>query len=137
MPPLTRWYIKSALVYFVLAALVGILLMARWAVPGLSDLGAFQPVYFHLLMVGWVSQLIFGVVYWMFPKFSSEQPRGSERLGWVVYVSLNLGLLLRAVGEPAVVLWPERPGGWLLVLSAGLQLVAAWGFIAHTWGRVK
>jgi len=26
------------------------------------------PVYIHLLVFGWLTQLIFGVIYWMFPK---------------------------------------------------------------------
>jgi hypothetical protein len=91
-----------------------------------AAVGALQPVYFHLLMVGWISQLIFGVVFWMFPKYSAERPRGSEGLGWATYGLLNMGLLLRAVGEPLVAVQPNGGTGWLLAASAVLQLLAGY-----------
>jgi hypothetical protein len=136
MPPLTRWCIKTALVHFILALLVGAALLARPVLGLPAWLLALNPVYFHLLMVGWVTQLIFGVVYWMFPKLSKERPRGSERLGWAAYGLLNAGLLLRAVSEPLAAAG-SAPWGPPLALSALLQLAAGWAFVVNTWGRVK
>jgi hypothetical protein len=81
--------------------------------------------------------LIIGVVYWMFPKFSKERPRRSERLGWIAFGLLNAGLILRAIGEPLNTLHPQWRLGWTLALSAILQLLAGWAFIVNTWGRVK
>nr|MBI2905628.1 hypothetical protein [Chloroflexota bacterium] len=78
MPTLTRWFIKTALVYLVVALLVGALFVMRNLIDLPPIVGALGPVYFHLFMVGWVTQLIVGVAYWMFPKFSMEKPRGSE-----------------------------------------------------------
>jgi hypothetical protein len=95
------------------------------------------PIYFHLLMVGWVTQLIFGVALWMFPKFSAAQPRGNERLGWATFWLLNVGLLLRVIGEPLVVLQPETAAGLLVALSAVLQWLAGMGFVLNTWPRVR
>ena len=137
MPTLTRWFIKTALMYFVAALLVGAVTAARPALSLPSEIAALTPVYFHLLMVGWVTQLIFGVVHWMFPKYSHAQPRGDERLGWSVYILLNAGLLLRAIGEPLTTIRPEAGTGWLLAVSAILQLLAGWGFVLNTWPRVK
>jgi len=73
----------------------------------------------------------------MFPKQSSDRPRGSETLGWATYGLLNAGLLLRAIGEPLAALQPSGAAGWLLAASALLQLLAGWAFVANTWGRVK
>ncbi|HEV8177956.1 MAG TPA: hypothetical protein VGP44_09740, partial [Gemmatimonadales bacterium] len=73
--------------------------------------------------------------FWMFPRHSPETPRGSERLGWATYWSLNAGLLLRIIGEPARALGAHT--GWLLVAAALLQLAAGWGFVANTWARLK
>jgi hypothetical protein len=137
MPTLTRWFIRTSLIYFVAALVVGIALMLQ-AGLGLSiPIAALGPVYFHLFMVGWVAQLIFGVIFWMFPKFSREKPRGSERLGWATYVLLNAGLLLRVVGEPLHSARPELGWGWLLAVSAVAQWLAGMAFVANTWGRVK
>jgi heme/copper-type cytochrome/quinol oxidase subunit 1 len=137
MPTLTRWFVKSSLIYFVAALMAGVALAARPVFDLSPALAALSPVYFHLLMVGWITQLIFGIVYWMFPKYSREKPRGSERLAWATYVLLNIGLILRAIGEPMQAAQPEGAWGWLLAISAGLQWLAGVAFVANTWGRVK
>jgi hypothetical protein len=137
VPPLTRWFVRTALAYFVAALLVGVSLMLRLVMGLPPVIAALQPVYFHFLMLGWVTQLIFGVVFWMFPKYSTDRPRGSERLGWTTYWLLNAGLLLRAIGEPLVAVQPGHGTGWLLAASAVLQLLAGWAFVANSWARVK
>jgi hypothetical protein len=100
------------------------------------SLGAFLwPTYLHLLVLGWLTQLIFGVAFWMFPRYSAKEPHGNEWLGWTSYLLLNAGLILRAVGEPSLALGART--GWILVLAALLQLGAGWAFILNTWPRVK
>jgi heme/copper-type cytochrome/quinol oxidase subunit 1 len=136
MPRLTRWFIKSSLVYLILALIIGVLQTAG-ALSSLSGLSRLSPVYFHLFLVGWVTELIFGVVYWMFPRYSTEKPRGHERLGWAVFGLLNLGLLLRAVGEPLNAGQPGGLWGVLLAVSAVLQWLAGAGFVVNTWPRVR
>ena len=137
MPPLTRWYLRTALVCFVAALLSAVLLAVRGLVALPAVVGALTPVYFHLLMVGWVTQLIFGVVFWMFPKQSAARPRGSERLGWATFALLNVGLLLRVIAEPWQTLAPGALPGSLVALSAVLQWLAGLAFVVNTWPRVK
>ncbi|MBE2272255.1 MAG: hypothetical protein IAE80_28730 [Anaerolinea sp.] len=134
MPLLARAYIKAGLLHFAAALVLGVLVAAQ---PQFQLSPALRPVYLHLLIVGWITQLIIGVAYWMFPKRSKDQPRGSIRLGWIVFALLNLGLILRAVGEPLHALQPGSFSGALLAVSAVLQVTAGWLFIANTWGRVK
>ena len=98
---------------------------------------ALAPVFLHLFMWGWVTQLIFGVVYWMFPKYSPQQPHGNEPLWLATFWLFNIGLLLRVVGEPLHLLRPEALWAWLTVLAALLQWLAAISFVVNTWGRVK
>ncbi len=145
MPPLTRLFIKTALLYLALALTAA--LATAWAMAaarslvGLPSVLAFfaglTPVYFHLFMVGWVLQLIIGVGYWMFPKFTREKPRGNEALAWSVYWLLNAGLLLRVVAEPLHAMQPQAAWGWALATSAVLQWLGGLAFIANTWPRIK
>jgi hypothetical protein len=137
MPVLTRWFVKTALLSLVLALLIGVLHTAR-AVLNLPEYVVYLgPVYFHLFLVGWATQLIIGVVYWMFPKFSTEKPRGSGGLAWATYGLLNVGLALRAVIEPLYAQQPEKGWGWLLALSALMQWLGGMAFVLNTWARVK
>ena len=88
-------------------------------------------------MVGWVTQIIIGVAYWMFPKFTKETPRGSEALAWITYALMNSGLLLRTVAEPANAVQTWVGWGWLVALSALLQWLGGCAFVVNTWPRVK
>ncbi len=135
MPKLTRWYIKLSLIYLLAAMLVGALLASRtlWTPP--RWIAALSPVYFHLFMVGWVSELIIGVVFWLFPTYSHEKKRGNEPLAWTVFWVLNAGLLLRVVSEPVLGSVPWAGGA--LALSAVLQWIAGMLFVYVTWGRVR
>jgi len=132
-----RYFIRSALVYLPAAFVVGALVLLNQALALDSRLAALQPVFYHLLMVGWVTQLICGVALWMFPPYSREQPHGDERLGWFTYGALNAGLLLRVVFEPLRSWLPMPWLGWPLALSALLQVLAIWSFVTAIWPRVK
>jgi hypothetical protein len=137
MPVVTRWYIKSALIYLITALLLALILALPPSVAVPSFLRTMTPAYFHLFLVGWVTQMIFGVIYWMFPIITRAQPRGNERLAVAGYILLNVGLLLRVVGEPLVRAAPTGGTGWLLAVSAVLQWLAAVLFVILAWPRVK
>ena len=128
MPPLTRWYIKLAMVYLIAGLLIGAL------PPVLAVAG---PAYVHLLVVGWITQMIFGVAYWMFPKYSAEVPRGGNAVAIATLVLLNVGLVLRVVVEPLRAWRPELLPGWLLAVAGFAQALAGIGFAVSTWPRVK
>jgi len=129
MPPVTRWHVKLSLLYLVAGLGLGIVQVGE----GGSEL--FAP-YVHLLVVGWITQMIFGVAYWMFPRLSKDSPRGSNHLAVAACVLLNVGLLLRVAIELLQVRHPARLGG-LLAVSALAQWLAGLAFVINTWPRVK
>ena len=137
MPRLTRWYIRSAFIYLAAALLLAALLALPNQVNLPPFMRAMNPAYFHLFLVGWVTQMIFGVIYWMFPIITRSRPRGDARLGWASYALLNVGLLLRVVGEPWHSVRPDAGFGWLLAASALLQWLAAVIFVMLSWPRIK
>ncbi|MHB0923908.1 MAG: hypothetical protein ACYC3H_08095 [Bellilinea sp.] len=137
MPILTRLWIKTALVYFILALLLGILLALDSANLVQLRLQGLFPSYVHFLTIGWITQLIMGVVFWMFPKYTQEKPRRSDRAGWVSLITLNAGLVLRLVGEPLYATTQERWAGWMMAIAALLLWVGGAAFVVNTWGRVK
>lgn len=137
MPKICRYYIKAGMLYFVLAFAVGLIMALHPFVPLIPNAAALRPVFFHMVMIGWISQLIIGVAIWMFPKYTRDMPRGNDRLSWAVFVTLNSGLALRVVFEPLAAFNPGGDFGLLLTVSAALQLAAGWMFVLNTWGRVK
>lgn len=133
MPTVSRAFILTGLLYLAAAMVVAVALALGAAGLGVSP--ALYPVYIHLLTVGWITQLIFGVAYWMFPG-RVRDPGATERAAlWSTYALLNAGLLLRAVAEPLL----SRGGAWPAVLTASavFQLVGVVLFAGHLWPRLR
>jgi len=131
MPRLARTFIKTGLICFLSALLIGV---GREFES--LDLPVLRPLFWHLLMVGWITQIIFGVSMWMFPGRTKEEGFMAQKWGWLTYLFLNTGLLLRLIAEPQLSyssfsLWPN-----LVFLSAILQLSAAITYAIEMWPRV-
>ena len=137
MPTLTRWFTRAAFLYLGVSLALGVLAAAQPFFNLPVAIGRLSPVFIHLFMVGWLTQLIFGVMHWMFPKASKEQPRGSENIVWFVFITLNLGLLLRAVAEPLAAAQDNLIWDRALAISASLQWAAALAFVVNTWPRAR
>ncbi len=139
MRSLSRWFIKTSFVYFILALLAGVFLaiQATWKIPWVTAI--IYPTYLHLMTEGWITMLIIGVAIWMFPKFSLEKPRGNEGLGWACYILLNAGLFLRLISEPVIGQAGRESLFWggLLIAAALLQWLGGMAFVINAWGRVK
>lgn len=136
MPLLTRCFLKTALLYFVASSCLGGYLLIAVGLQHPAPL-VLQPVYWHMLLVGWLMQLIFGVAYWMFPSSAKGQPQRRPILAWLTYTALNVGLLLRVIVEPWHGVRPQPGLGWLLVVSAILQVAAGWAFVLTIWSRIR
>lgn len=137
MPTLSRWSIRVAMFYLIAGMLAGTLYWMQVAWSLWSPLATLNPIYIHLLVVGWLTQLIFGVIYWMFPIISKDNPRGDLRLAWAVFILLNVGLLLRIAGEPWRSVAPNNINSALLVGSAIIQILSGYLLVMVTWPRVR
>jgi len=137
MPTLTRWHIKSGLLFFVFALLLalGFRLQPLLHLP--EQIHYLRPVYYHALMVGWITQIIIGVSIWMFPRHTRQDPRGNEFLGWVTFGFLNIGLLLRVIAEPFINTHPSRLLAYMIFFSGLLQWLAAILYTGNIWKRIK
>ena len=81
MPSLTRAHLKTGFIFLIFSLLLAAVLALRSMVEMPAFTAFLSPVFFHLFMVGWVTQMIFGISFWMFPIITREEPRGSLRLG--------------------------------------------------------
>jgi hypothetical protein len=134
MPVEARWLIKTALLHLAAGLALALVRAGQSAglVPGTA--AALWLPQLHLLTVGWLTQLIFGVACWLFPA-PGDAATASPTLVWTAYGALNLGLLLRLGAEPAVL--PEAVRAWGLLASAALQWGASLLLVAHVWPRVR
>ncbi len=98
MSPVTVWFIRCALIYFLLAILLGL----HMAVTGLTY--PVMPIHVHFNLLGWMSMMVFGVGYHILPRFSGK-PLWSDRLSYLQLWTANIGLLGMAAG------WYLKSGG--------------------------
>lgn len=130
MPRFSVWGIRLALLHFLLGITFGAILLVNKAIPLHPSLWALLPLHIDFLLMGWIVQLVFGVAYWIFPRFRGEPKRGDPRLAWAALALLNLGVWLLAAASLAA-----RPD-WQLPARA-LQAAAALLLAASLWGRAK
>lgn len=136
MPALTRWCVRAALVYLVGGMAMGSWMLIVQADRGYAPSAPWPTLHAHLLLVGFLLLLVFGVASWMFPKVAGARP-GREG-GWVAFALLNAGLLLRLLAEPFAVRADSAPV-WdvLLGVAAVLPAAAAVAFGVAIWPRVR
>lgn len=137
MPDVSRALIRAGVLHLAVAALLGMVLALPGDVPSAPVRAGLRPAQIHLLTVGWLTQIVFGVAMWMFPRPRGERRVRTGRLDWVAWAALNVGVALRLIGEPATLagLSAARPGA-LLMASAFLQWLAVVHFALRLWPRV-
>lgn len=132
MPRITRVFIKTGLVCFLLSLLLGVAIEIEF--PNTPSL---VPLFWHLLMVGWITQIIFGVSLWMFPGRTRDEGFAAQKWGWLTYLFLNTGLLLRIIAEPWVNSSEAFIWDILIVVSAAAQVLAAIAYTIEMWPRIQ
>ncbi len=134
MPPVTRWFIKSGMIWFVL----GVTLALITELPtGLSS-SLLLPIYWHMLVLGWITQIIMGVSIWMFPRKKRNQKKEQSSLTIWVFFLLNSGLIIRFLSEPFLPLFTNSTVVPTVVVVSGiLQVAAIVLFISEIWPRVQ
>ena len=133
MPRITRWFIKSGMIYFML----GILLALISEFPAVDSGSLLLPVYWHMLVLGWITQIIMGVSIWMFPRRKRNRRKTETRKAFLAFWTLNAGLILRFTSEPFIQLFRNRV--WMdgiVILSSLLLLAASLFYILEIWPRV-
>ena len=113
----TKGFVVASLLYFFLAAVLGIWMGGAAA----ADWVRFTHVHFNLL--GWMSMMIYGVGYFILPRFNGRTLRWPSWLPAHFYIA-NIGL----VGM--VAFYPGRPSAAFVLFSA-LSVVSAAMFVAN------
>lgn len=137
MPRLSCYFIRAALIYLSVGALLGGLILSAKGLP--TTLGwSWQLLSAHIqLMVGgWLIQLALGVAYWILPRRDGAGDRGRPGAAWLCFASLNTGIIGAAI---LLTLRSFLDTAWLdglLALAALAQVLALAAFAWHVWPRV-
>ena len=134
MPVITRLFIKAGIIYLIL----GILLAFISELPSAGFGHILLPVYWHMIVVGWITQIIIGVSFWMFPRASKGKRKTDSRIMFGSFYTLNAGLIMRFISEPFIpFLSDHQMVIWAVIISSFLQLIAIILFIIEIWPRIR
>lgn len=79
-------FILMSIVYLIIAAVFGVLMLAH---PSLLSL---RFVHSHLMLLGWVSMMIYGVGYHILPRFAGKLLK-NPKIGELHFWSANISLI--------------------------------------------
>jgi hypothetical protein len=130
MPRLSIWFVRLSLIYLLGGFTLGGLMLAHKGLPFYPRLWNWLPVHMEFLLMGWFVHLALGVAFWILPRLSQGEPRGSEPAGWASLTILNLGLWL-VVGQS---LWHSI---WLSLLGRLAEVSGIALLLGSLWRRVK
>lgn len=123
MSRLTILFIKSSLIYFGIAALVGLDITFM---PG--HLGILMPMHAHLMLLGWICMMIFGVAYHILPRFSAS-PLYSDKMANAQFYLSHVGLI--GMAASFVLRNYTDMGGMMLALFSIVSAVAVFLFVIN------
>ncbi len=139
MPTVTTRLIKAAWLWFAVGLILGgimSLAKADWITTRALGL---RSTHLHILAIGWGAQWVFGIAFWIYPAWGAERtaPRFT-RVMHVCWALLNLGTLVRAIGEGTVDLAFNVDGmRTVFAIGAMAQLVAGLVFVGVIWRRIR
>jgi heme/copper-type cytochrome/quinol oxidase subunit 1 len=136
MTPLVRLYVRTSFVFLLLGLALGGYITVEVNVRGRAVAWPLMTAHVHLVLVGFMLMLVFGVATWMFPRPAREDVRYRPGLAQLVYWLLTASTVLRTVGEVAAAAAGTR-GSSLAALGGLGQLAAAVVFVINMWTRVR
>lgn len=127
--PLMDWFVraflKASLVWLTLGVTLGVAMAAYpvWTI--------YRPAHMHVLMLGFVAMMIFGVAYHVIPRFAGF-PLHSARAATAHWWVANASLVMIAAG---FIVRPTYAGAGTVVLAVGgtLSAVGAYVFAYVIW----
>ncbi|WP_347272708.1 hypothetical protein [Candidatus Kuenenia sp.] len=118
MSPLSKNFLRASLVYFLIAAIIGAVMISMKSYPA-----QLLFTHVHLNLLGWMSMMIFGVGYHILPRFTGR-PLAYPKIGTLQFYLANIGL----VGM--VCFRPIHP---LVEIFAGIEVIAIGLFVVNIW----
>jgi heme/copper-type cytochrome/quinol oxidase subunit 1 len=136
MTPLARLYVKTSFVFLLLGLVLGGYIAIEVNVLGRAVPWSLITAHTHLVLVGFMLMLVFGVATWLFPRPPRDDGRYRPGLAWLVYWLLTASTAVRALGELSAAVTGSR-GSPLAALGGLGQLAAAIVFVVNMWTRVR
>ena len=121
---MTKRFIHIAVIYLVVGGTLGLAM-------GISQKFALQPVHAHILLAGWLSLAMAGVIYKLYPDLAAT------KLATAHFWLHNVGLPIFMAGLAAVITSGDQ--GLVPIVAGGAMLVLAgfYCFAINIWLKLR
>ena len=138
MTPLIRLYIKTSFVFLLFGLVLGGYITIQVNLVGRGVPWPLITAHVHLLLVGFMLMLVFGVATWMFPRPARDDLRYRPELAEAAYWMMTIATAVRAAAEIVTGFFGGVLGlRWLIALGGLGQLAGAAVFVLNMWWRVR
>jgi hypothetical protein len=120
-----------------LGVLLGVWLLWRREVQGIWPAPYLITAHVHLILVGVVMELIFGIAWWFFPRPAKDDRRYRPWLAEAAWGMLTVGTCVRAGGELARPWVGSALLGWLIVVAGTSQALGLLAGVLALRPRVR
>ena len=123
-----RAFMRASLFWLALGVTLGVAMAVhpQWRV--------FRTAHLHMNLAGFVTMMIFGVAYYIIPRFFGQQ-LFSRKVAFAQWFLSNAGLAGMVAG---FMMQAYAVPGWTAVLVSGgaLQAAGAYGFVYNIWRTI-
>jgi len=134
---LVRRFIKTGVAFLFLGLGLGLWMLVRRELFGVWPDPYLVSAHAHVVLVGFLVFLIFGVALWMFPRAARDDERYRPVLAELAYWLLLAGTVGRFVAEAARA-WSEASVlGWIVVIGATGQVAGIAVYFWTMWTRIR
>ena len=128
MERFVRAFLKASLAWLVLGVTVGVAMAARpaWTV--------YRPAHVHMVLLGFVTMMIYGVAYHVIPRFTGFPLHSRRAAAWHWWAS-NVGLALMVAGFAARATGAAA-GTPVLAAGGTLSALGAYTFAYVLWRTI-
>lgn len=130
MPRLSVYLIRASLIYLLVGLAIGGLILANKGFAFLPTVWSLLPLHIEFSFIGWMIQLAMGVAFWILPRFANSPTRGNEKIIWLVFILLNLGICFVAIQVIFTL-------NYFTFIGRVLETLAFILFISGNWKRIK
>ena len=128
-----EWFVKAFLKASLASLALGVTLgLAMAAHPPLT---IHRVAHMHLVLLGFVTMMIYGIGYHVVPRFAGHALHSARAAGWHWWSS-TVGLAFMVVGFMLRAVLPSS-GTWILVAGGSLSAIGAYLFVYVIWRTVN
>ncbi|MEK7432950.1 MAG: hypothetical protein AABZ74_07460 [Cyanobacteriota bacterium] len=128
-------FIKTAFIYFLLAHFLGAILLINKAFNFNSKIWFLLPLHINIVFLGWFIQFIFGVAFWILPRYPSYE---KDKTILISYFLINFSIFILFLKTSFIIIEFEKKFTDLMQLSS--LIILFFGiilFVKHIRKRIS